>query len=466
MLEKDGWTFFANGRIGAFLSVGFGDDFPEPTEPLPGPDPSMPSPNPTHFVSGFSGNGAFGWHSDYQRTAEGKFFTMRVRSGTVTNVLGFGLKRALGGGATAKGYIAVWAPIESLGRDKWKSVDADVREGYVDLEGSFGTVTAGRMMPLLGRTSYEVDYLYGHGYGVGFPCIDSHSPTCGQVGLGALHPGYGGGVVYTTPSLGGVHLSVGIFDPVRLLSAASTNGGVPYQRVPFVRPEGAVTFDTALGAAGKLKLGAEGAFQPVSAVQSEDTDQNPATEPVPVETKKSVWGVSGGFRVEVGPLRVGAAGFTGKGTGLYNPFAANDVTGAPALERRTNQMTMLATDVLEPAHAEIRSFSGVHAQLAVVFGSVEVGVGGGLGMVGRVPSDDLNYNLSAAKQQMGLGAHFNYRVSDSVVIGTDYMRVMAQWYGAPAAVMDMNGQPVTNGQLLAAEKQDANFVNSGVTYQW
>jgi predicted porin len=465
LVEKDGWTFFTTGRIGAFVSVGFGDDFPKPTEPLPGSDPSMPSPNPTHFVAGYSGNQTFGWQSDYQRTATGKFFTMRVRSGTLSNVLGFGLRRDLGGGATATGYLAIWAPIESLGRDKWKPIDADVREGFVSIDGKFGTLTAGRMWPLLGRTSYEVDFLYGHGYGVGFPCVDAQGPTCGQVGLGALHPGYAAGLIYTSPSLAGLHLSAGIFDPVRLLSAASTSGGVPYQRVPFLRPEAALTFDTKLGATGKLKLGAEGAFQSVSAVQEEDTDQNPATEPIPVETSRSIWGVSGGLRVELGPLRIGGAGFTGKGTGLYNPFVANDVTGAPAVEQRTDPMTMLATDVLEPAHAEIRTFSGFHAQIAAVFGRAEVGVGGGVGIVGRVPSDDQNYHLSAAKQQMGLGGHVNYHLTDNVVLGADYMRFMARWYGAPAAVL-VNGQPVTNGQLLAPEKQDANFVNAGVTFHW
>src|SRR6185369_1551907 len=169
----------------------------------------------------------------------------------LTNVLGFGLKKDLGGGATASGYIAIWAPIESLGRDKWKPVDADVREGYVDIAGSFGTVTAGRMMPLLGRTSYELDFLYGHGLGVGFPCVDAQGPTCGQVGLGALHPGYAAGILYTTPNLSGFRLALGVFDPARLFSKAATNGGVPYQRVPFLRPEGALTFDADLGKTGR-----------------------------------------------------------------------------------------------------------------------------------------------------------------------------------------------------------------------
>ena len=188
LVEKDGWTFYANGRVGAFVSLAFGEDFPEPTPPLPGPDPTMASPNPTHALGGASGPGTFGWASNYQRDEEGNVLAMRVRSGTVSNVLGFGLKRAINKGTTVNGYIAIWTPIESIGRDKWRPIDADVREGYFQVEGNFGTVTGGRFQPLFGRTSFEVDQLYGHGYGVGFVCNDEEGPTCGQVGLGAIDP--------------------------------------------------------------------------------------------------------------------------------------------------------------------------------------------------------------------------------------------------------------------------------------
>lgn len=464
LVEKDGWTFYANGRVGVFLSVAAGDDFPDPTAPLaaaPGPDPSVPgAANPAHQLGGFPGVGAFGWGSNYQRDVKGKVFATRVRSGSVSNVLGFGLKRAIGKTTTINGYIAIWAPIESIGRDKWRPVDADVREGYFQIDGSFGTVTGGRVQPIFGRTSYEVDQLYGHGYGVGYPCIDEVGPTCGQVGLGAIDPGFAAGFFYSTPSLGGLKLHAGAFDPVRFHETPSLEGGVPYEKVPLLRPEGALTFDVALGAKGKLKLGVEGAFQPVSVVADEDSDNNPATPDVPVETSKSIWGVSAGARLELGPARIGGALFHGKGTGIHNTFDPSDVSGAPALERVGGAI------VLEPAHAEIRTFTGFHVQVAGVFGQVEVGVGGGVASVGRVESDNRNFNLSAPKQQMGVGAHLNYYLTENIVLGVDYMRMMARWQGAPAAVLDAAGQPATNGQVLAAEKQDLNFINAGGTFRW
>jgi hypothetical protein len=457
LIEKDGWSFYANGRVGAFVSTAFGDDLPDPTPPLPGADPSMPSPNPTHTVGG--GNGAFGWASDYQRNEDGSVSATRVRSGTISNVLGFGLKRAIVPGTTINGYISVWAPIESLGRDKWKSDDADVREGYFEIDGNFGTVTGGRFQPLFGRTSYEVDQLYGHGFGVGLPCFDSQGPTCGQVGLGAIDPGFAAGFVYSTPSFGGLKLHAGIFDPVRFYSSPGLTGGMPYERVPIVRPEGAATFDTALGATGKLKIGLEGSFQPVSVVSDEDLDANPATPAVPVETSTSIYGVSAGARLEAGPARIGAAFFTGRGTGLFNAFDPSDISGGPALTPGTN--------ALNPAKAEIRTFTGFHAQVAGVFGQLEVGVGGGVGMVGRIASDNYNYNLSVPKQQIGVGAHINYHLTDAVVLGLDFMRMMAKWQGAPAAVTDAaSGTTALTGQILTPEKQDTNFLSAGVTYHW
>lgn len=459
LVEKDGWTFYANGRVGAFLSVAAGDDFPDPTAPVASA-PGAGAANPPHQVAGNPGVGAFGWGSNYQRDTKGKVFATRVRSGSVSNVLGFGLKRAIDKTTFINGYIAIWAPVESIGRDKWRPVDADVREGYFQIEGNFGAVTGGRVKPIFGRTSYEVDQLYGHGYGVGYPCIDEAGPTCGQVGLGAIDPGYAAGFFYSTPSLGGLKLHAGAFDPVRFHESPSLEGGVPYEKVPLLRPEGALTFDMAFGSTGKLKLGVEGAFQSVSAIADEDSDKNPATPDVPVETSKSIWGVSAGARLEAGPARIGGAVFHGKGTGIHNTFDPSDISGGPALEQVGGAL------VLQPAHAEIRSFTGFHVQVAGVFGKVEVGVGGGIAMIGRIASDSRNFNLSAPKQQMGVGAHVNYALTENFVLGLDYMRMMARWNGAPAAVLNMAGEPALNGQVLAAEKQDLNFVNAGVTFRW
>lgn len=461
LVEKDGWTFYANGRVGAFVSVAAGDDFPEPTPPLPGPDPTMQSPFPTHSLMGSGNVGptaatGFGWRANVAvRQADNKWFSTRVRSGMISNVLGFGLRRPITDSTTVNGYIAIWTPIESLGRDKWYAVDADIREGYAELAGPWGSLTAGRVLTLIARTSHEIDVLYGHGYGVGFPCVDGVGPTCGQAGVGSLHPGYGAAMVYGTPSLGGLKLELGLFDPVRLLT-------VPYEHVPILRPEAALSFETPLGASGLFKLGVEGLYQPVGQVVEEDTDNDPATPNVEVEKSDSLWGVSGGVRLEVGPARIGVGAFHGAGLGLVTALQSTDATAGPAVlvDPVTNART------IDPNNAEIRTFTGFHGQVAGVFGNLQVGVGGGVGMVGELDSDEINPALSPGDRHLGISAALYYHVSDAVVVGADYMRFMATWRGAPAVAADAAGNPVITGNRLPAEEQSLNFINAGVTYHW
>lgn len=467
LVDKDGWTFYANGRVGAFLSVAAGDDFPMPTPPRPGPDPAMPSPFPTHVLMGSGNVGpslatGFGWKANVAvADVNNKWFSMRVRSGMVSNVLGFGLRRAVTDDTSVNGYIAIWTPIESLGRDKWYAISADVREGYLDLQGPWGSVTAGRMLTLIARTSHEVDIEYGHGYGVGFPCVDGIGPTCGQAGVGSLHPGFGAGLVYATPSLGGLKVQLGVFDPVRMIGASQV-AGLQYERVPIVRPEGAVSFETPLGGSGLLKIGVEGLYQPVGQIVEEDTDNDPATDPVKTEIDDKLWGVSGGLRLEVGPARIGVGGFHGAGLGLVTALQATDASGGPGVE--VDPTTGIRT--LDREHRDIRTFTGFHGQLAGVFGKLRIGVGGGIAMVGELDSDELNAGYSPGKQHMGISAAINYNLSDAVVLDADYMRFMAKWRGAPEVLGDAAGNPVITGNRLPAEEQSLNFINAGVTYHW
>ena len=85
----------------------------------------------------------------------------------------------------------------------------------------------------------------------------------------------------------------------------------------------------------------------------------------------------------------------------------------------------------------------------------------------QLASDRLDTSLSVIHQQIGISGAVYYHVTDSVVFGLDYFRMMARWYGAPKSVLDMDGNPVlADGTLLPGEKQDINFVNLGVTYHW
>ena len=438
LVETDGWTFSINGRVNSFLSGGRGDDFPRPTA-----DPA----GGMHTVMGADGGGAkgipdVGWTSSGQEDSKFKYTAVRVRSGMLPNILGFGLARQVSDTLVVKAYVELWSTIETLGRDKWAPIIAEARIGYFTASGPWGTATAGRMLGMFGRTSYDIDLAYGHGYGVGLPCTDALGPGCGHVGTGALHPGYAAGIVYSTPELQGVQLNVGVWDPSVLSSS-----GVPadWTRAPIPRGEGSLTVTRPFGTGNSFKLGVEGLYQQIARVV---TTTNPTMSSS--NATASIWGVSGGARVEVGPVRLGASGFRGQGTGIGNvlqpsfSLSDNDVAGPNGLTYG------------------LRTFTGFCGQGAVVIGKVQIGAGYGMAMINQLPADKINSNLSVLHTQTGISGAIYYHLSDSVVFGLDYFHFKASWYGAP--IVDMNNQPT--GTKLAGELQNLDFVNLGATYHW
>jgi hypothetical protein len=465
LVEKDGWKFSFEGRVDAFLSVGKGDDFPNPT-----PDPSAGSGfyiSPNRIVMGKTslgwgvGRPDVGWLSAYQEDNNQKFVGARIRSGYYPNIMAFAITRQVTETTSIRGYISMWTTVESLGRDKWAPLTPEAREGYFTAAGPWGSVSVGRMLGWLGRMSYEIDGAYGHGYGLGIPCTDALGPGCGHIGTGVLFPGYSAGMSYSSPSLAGLQFHVGIFDPVAIVPFGGTPSNLT--RTPIVRPEGALTYGIPFGSLGKLRLAVEGLYQPISR-----TDTDPVTMMPTNTVTTTIWGVSGGARVEAGPLRVGLAAFRAKGIGLSSlgssvAAADNDPSHARCIDTDNDP----TTPCVSVNSYELRPSTGFYGQLALVFGPWQVGGGYGLAILDQVAYDKLNPNLSVIHYQRGASGVVYYQMSDSVVLGLDAFLYNAGWYGAPLLNVDANGNPTTaTGQHLVGEKQQLVFVNLGVTYHW
>lgn len=435
--EVGGWTFFTDGRINAFVSQGFGNDFPQPN---PNPHTVTDStgavvPGPDHDVN--PGNGftsAF-----YEKGRNDSYLGTRVRNGFVGGILGFGMKSHISSTTTAKGYVALWGQTQTVGRDRTNDYSTsvgtfsplmgfDVREGYVQFDGDWGTFTAGRMLGIFGRISTEIDFNYGHNYGVGYPCSDvGDSPACGQIGTGVMFPGFGAGFMYSTPSFGGLKLHAGFYDPVRIL------GG--WNRAPIVRPEGSVTYENHFSSNAMFKLAVEGLVQQLAREGADITD--------------TVWGVAGGGRLEVGVLRFGASVFRGKGLGQFYALqnsAASFSQNSPNLD--------------------LRSFTGLYAQAALVFGPLQISAGAGRVTIDQLEVDKTDYQLSNAKDQIGVSLGVYYSLTDYFALGLDYFRFQADWYGAPYFTTGTVSNPGPTAGFLPAENQVVNFINAGATFHW
>jgi hypothetical protein len=431
LAQGDGWEVFTNGRVNAFQSYARGDSFPIPTY-----DPNMPGVV-LHEAKG-GGLKALAERAVFlppdPRSMElqpGTIEGSRIRSGFLGNIFGFGVRRNITPYTTVTAYMSIWAVVESEEHRKYRPVFADVREGYAKIEGRWGSFLAGRSLVLFNRGGTTIDFLYGHGYGLGYPgSIDVNGPAAGQIGFGLLANGFGAGLVYATPVLGGLQLSVGYYDPSNLV-------GTRLERSKWGRPEAELTYDLSFGNTGKLVLFGNGAWQKL--YQGDSTFE------------RTVYGGAGGARFELGPVRFGATAHAGKGLGLAFAFDPSEAT------------------VTEDG-SELRNFSGFYGQLMLVFGKLSISGGAGITNVSRLAVDRVDTRdndgdpatpsadddgmpgmpdqppNSYTKSQFGINGGVFYRITDYLVLGVDYFRAEFRWW--------------------QDEKQVVNFLNSGMTVTW
>ena len=206
------------------------------------------------------------------------------------------------------GYTAVTTYIDSTSRRKYAGVTPDWRESYLKVEGPWGALTAGRTLVLFSRGATEITYLYGYEYGLGWPgSISSqggNGPTAGHVGFGVLGNGFGAGIAYATPNIGGAQLTIGAYD------ANNIPGSGSLERTKWPRGEAEFTFERPIGNIGMFKVFANGAYQKIYQ-RTGHRDQ-------------PILGVGYGGRLEVGPVHVGVAGHMGKGIGINFALEPND----------------------------------------------------------------------------------------------------------------------------------------------
>jgi predicted porin len=434
VLLKDGdWEVYTDGRVGGFVSYVHGDGFPQPPKVVPagggtgvnlhdvvGGGWSPPSEN--HLLNDPS--------QSPDAIDQGTVDMMRLRSGFISNVFGFGVRDQINPNLKATGYIQLWAFIESIGRQKNQPNYADARQGYAKLESPiWGSILVGRTRTLFSRGATDIDVMYAHRWGVGFPAaIESNGPTSGQVGFGVLGSGFASGAIYGTPTLAGFQLNAGIFDPVGL------QGRSTYNRTRFARPEGELTFTHAFGTSVNLVAFLNGTIQNV---YKGGYCPPPATTGTLCEQTASGFGY--GLRFEAGPVHLGFAGHRGVGLGL-----------GYALEQ---------SDAAQDQNGKVRLFDGYYGQSQFVLGPVDLFAGAGISRVflngadkqlkpdPRDPTGMAQvYAFSVIKNQIGINAGVVYNMTPNVHFDLDYFRAEANWY--------------------LGEKQVLNCFNGGMTFSW
>jgi hypothetical protein len=307
---------------------------------------------------------------------------------------------------TVMAYIAIWATIDSESQRKVSPVFADAREGYLKVESDrWGSLLAGRALDLFSRGATENDSLYGHGYSLGFPGnIDTFGPTDGMIGFGVLAAFHSPGIVYATPTLVGLQLSVGIYDPTTIPDF--------YDSTREARPEAELTYDLRSGPV-KVHAFVNGAFQ---------SFYNSGTT-----ASANAYGAGYGGRLEIGPAHLGVAGHLGRGLGLQWAFQPSLITSSRSLE--------------------LRWFDGYSVLGQYVAGPFDFNAGWGISRTFPLDSDSAPGPVrTSLPRQQAVSAAIVYHATDYLHLDVDYFHAVADWTLGESQVMD--------------------FINSGVTVTW
>jgi hypothetical protein len=391
--NANGWSLSLDGRLDTFFSFANGDGLP---------------------------NGVPNYEGVYDFSSASNTITKtRIRSGFLTNILGFTLKKELSSDTVVTGRFGTWVGVAQ------QAIKADVpafdeRELYIKIDAPWGGLLAGRNLSLFGRGSILLDYDVVHGYGLGSPCAVqiAQGGSCGFAGYGILFPGYNAGIVYNTPVFGGFQISGGAFDPSGLDTAQ-------YQRTPLPRVEGEATFEVPK----IFKASASGQWQKIG--------QNAAPYLL-VDSS----GVSFSAGVDLGPVQLGGAGFFGQGLGIYQ-----------ALEN---------TPIFSDQQGVLRHQQGYMGVASLTLGGTKLAGGVGVTQIKKTVNDSpdggtaplTSQTTPFPQQQLGISVGIYQKIKDIFVVALEYFRSDIKW---------QTEQDPANNMNVITPKQDVDFVNGGIT---
>jgi hypothetical protein len=390
LAKVKGWEISLDGRLNTFVSFSHGS--PQP--------PGYP------LWQGF----------DDKPAADGKITNTRLRSGFVSNVLGWTLHKEVNKDYALTGRFAIWGNV-SQKRDKTLVPDVDLREVYLKVDGPWGGVLAGRNLGLFGRGGISLDYDIEHGYGLGSPCMiinrePSQGPVgaCGHVGFGILFPAFNAQITYNTPEIAGLQFSVGVFDPATVQERN-------YLRTPLPRVEGELSFKVPKYFHAEVS----GSWQRIGH----------ATQ---LALNVDSYGVAGAAGVNLGPVQLGAAGFAGQGLGIW--------------------VAMENYPVFSDDKFILRKQKGFLGMAALNLGHTKIAAGVGETLIGKTVNDPAVFSaLNFPAKQFGISAGIYQGLLENLVLGLDWFNANTTWNEGVDNTTGANYTP----------KQTVNFVNVGAT---
>jgi hypothetical protein len=415
LVQYDGWRLSTDGRVNAYLSAAWGT--------------GLPANEPDNLGAGTT---------DYA-DSNNDVHSTRIRNGFLMSILGFTGQKEVSPNFKVTTRVALWLNITGS-RTKNNAAETDPRELYAKIEGSWGSFLGGSDLALFGRGATLMDADIAHDFGLGYPCSiqDASGGGCGMVAFGEPFPGFEPGFVYATPSLGGLQISLGAYDPATIANAQ-------LNRAPLPRFEGEVKFNFR----DSLRLFGSGFWQVLEGTVA-DTTTGTLVER---NLHTNAWGVQAGAMLAVGPIMLGGAAYKGAG---FSPITYVDES-------------VVAAD----STGVLRDSYGAFGLGAILFNALHFKIAGGAGVwhldkdkndsgfVNSVdPTNPQPTNPQLIKQNLGETVGI-YQTTGPVHFALEYFRAEHTWY-------DYGVASASDPKVILAvtPKQVLNFVNAGMTVVW
>ena len=413
LVDFDGWRVSTDGRVNTFFSAAEGT--------------SVPADQPDNVGAGTA---------DYANSS-GDIHSTRIRNGFLMSILAFTGEKQVSPRLKVTTRVALWMNITGT-RSKNIPGLVDPRELYGKLEGPWGSLLAGSDLAVFGRGATLMDARIAHEYGLGYPCDVRFASGggCGMVAFGEPFPGFEPGVVYTTPSLGGLQVTLGAYDPATIDNAQ-------LDRAPLPRFEGEVKFDVR----NVLRLFASGFWQVLEGTVPAMT---PGGTPYGKDLHVDAWGAQAGAMLSLGPIMLGGAAYEGAG---FSPITYLDES-------------VVAAD----SAGVLRDSRGAFGLAAILIDALSLKIAGGAGVWQLDKNKDDGPAISASgapanpqliKQNVGETIGL-YQSTGPIRFALEYFRAQHTWYD--------RGVPSPSDPSMAAgvttPRQTVNFINAGMTVIW
>jgi len=358
--EPSGWSFSVDGNVNAFYVYSTGKN--------------------ANLTSGQTA-----------RTSTGE--NSRIQTGLLPSKFGFGVQGPASNGVQLRGYFGLYPQIQNANTKTARGAQLDMREIYAAASGDFGEVLFGRTLSLFQRNAIVQDMTL---FGVGATADNTSNggTTLGRIGFGYVYPDFNASFRYTTPSMNGTTLSVGLYDPSKI-KAGTGNGA-----------EGALTADEsdAPRIEGELNISlsqiSEGSNLAISGMYQEAQPTAAGKGGAEIEAK----GIHVGGTLVGGPMALTAHYYNGECLGITLQMDSGAMSG----------------------DGKCRDHDGVYVQGTYNYGDGKIGASWGGSFQDKAGNDGATYDPKESQEMYTFGIYHN--LAPEWLAVAEYSHAEESWY--------------------------------------